>query len=64
MTTVYDAYLLILRTLREEPASVARDRAIERLEESAFWASAAIAKVPSPIAHAAGRTPKPSVTSS
>ncbi len=37
--SLYTKYLAVLSHLRELPASPARDSAIARLEESAFWAS-------------------------
>lgn len=45
----YDAYRKLLDGLRTLPPSPSKERAIERLEESAFWASAAIVGEDSPI---------------
>jgi len=49
-----EAYKQLLEGLRALPASAAKERAIEKLEESAFWASAAVSGVSSPIDHVTG----------
>jgi len=49
MKTVLEQMKDVLDSLRALPASRARGEAIKKLEECAFWASAAIAYTESPI---------------
>lgn len=50
---IFDRYKALLDDLRALPKSKARDNAIQRLEESAFWTSATVTGVESPLAWAA-----------
>jgi hypothetical protein len=49
MRSHYEVYRMLLDGLRTLPPSKAKDRAIEKLEESAFWASSAVVGEESPI---------------
>lgn len=56
---IFDRYKALLDELQSLPKSKARDNAIQRLEESAFWTSATVTGVESPLAWSAAKDEPP-----
>lgn len=54
---IFDRYKVLLDELQALPKTKARDNAIQRLEESAFWTSATVTGVESPLAWSAAKDP-------